>query len=61
MNATYESPYGAIKSSWEFNKNGTWHFRAEIPANTSATVILPNGETREQASGKFTWSGKIGS
>ena len=61
VNATYESPYGAIKSSWEFNKNGTWHFRAEIPANPSATVILPNGETREQASGKFTWSGKIGS
>ncbi len=59
VNATYDSPYGKIKSSWEFGKDGKWSFCAEIPANTSATVVLPGGKTLEAVSGKFSWSGKI--
>jgi len=59
VNATYDSPYGKIKSSWKFDKEGKWSFLAEIPANTSATVVLPGGKTLEAVSGKFSWSGKI--
>jgi alpha-L-rhamnosidase len=38
--ATFESPYGTIRSSWEKRDQGVaYHF--EIPANTTATIMLP--------------------
>lgn len=40
VNASYNSPYGKIESSWKrVGDNLTWHIT--IPANTSATVKLP--------------------
>ncbi|MDD4025970.1 MAG: family 78 glycoside hydrolase catalytic domain [Kiritimatiellae bacterium] len=59
VNATYKSPYGKIKSCWKFGEDGAWLFQAEIPANTSATVVLPDGKTLEAVSGKFSWTCKI--
>ncbi len=41
--ATYLSPFGKIKSAWEY-KNGMYYFEIVIPDNLSATVILPNGK-----------------
>nr|HPR33619.1 family 78 glycoside hydrolase catalytic domain [Prolixibacteraceae bacterium] len=38
--AAYESPYGRIVSDWKRNGN-TMNYSLEIPANTTATVILP--------------------
>jgi len=38
--ATFESPYGTIRSSWEMAGQGV-SYRFEIPANTTATVMLP--------------------
>ena len=38
--ATFESPYGTIVSSWE-RMNAGMVFRFEVPANTTATVMLP--------------------
>lgn len=36
----YDSMYGRIESSWE-KKNGTCNYRFVVPANSSATVYIP--------------------
>jgi alpha-L-rhamnosidase len=51
--ASLESAYGTIASGWE-RKDGKLIFRVKIPANTSATIILPS-PTPE----RITESGKI--
>jgi len=38
--ATFESNYGKIVSGWE-RKDGRLLFTVEIPANSSATIMLP--------------------
>jgi alpha-L-rhamnosidase len=38
--ASFESPYGTIASGWE-RKDGKTIIRLKIPANTTATIILP--------------------
>ena len=38
--AEFESIYGKIKSSWKIEED-TFNYEVEIPANTTATVILP--------------------
>jgi alpha-L-rhamnosidase len=40
VNAVYETNYGTIASRWEI-KNAQFVVDISIPANTSATVILP--------------------
>ena len=40
VNASYECPYGTINSSWKRKKN-VFELRVRIPANTTATVLLP--------------------
>jgi len=53
--ATYESIYGKIVSSWKQNGEKT-SYEIEIPANTTATVILPGSdEPKELGSGKFVF------
>lgn len=50
---SYESIYGTIVSEWEKTAEGiTYH--AVIPANTTATLYLPNRETMELESGEHT-------
>ena len=39
--ARYRSPCGEIKSSWHYAPDGTWIWHFAIPANTTATVIVP--------------------
>ncbi len=43
VSASYESAYGKIVSRMR-KENGLWYFDAEIPANTSATILLPTEE-----------------
>jgi alpha-L-rhamnosidase len=50
--ATLESPYGTIESGWCREGDRT-RFRITIPANTTATISLPDGSTREVGSGKY--------
>jgi alpha-L-rhamnosidase len=38
--ASFESPYGTIASGWE-KKAGKTIVKVKLPANTSATIILP--------------------
>ena len=39
----YQSVYGTVKSSWE-RRNGKTTYKIVIPTNTTAKVILPDGE-----------------
>ena len=40
--ATYDSQYGKISSDWKIDENGNLNIKIEVPANTSATVIIPD-------------------
>jgi alpha-L-rhamnosidase len=43
--ASYDSMYGKIVSDWRID-HGTYHYKVEVPANTTATVSIP---TRDSA------------
>ncbi len=46
----YVSIYGRIVSGWE-RRNGKTMYTVDVPANTTATLVLPNGETHELTAG----------
>ena len=52
IDASYQSIYGQIVSRWKKAK-GKLHWHVEIPANTSATIHLPNNIIKEIGSGKY--------
>lgn len=54
VSATYPSVYGDIKSSWS-RKEGTITWTVNIPANTTATLYLPDGKKQEVGSGTYTY------
>jgi len=53
--ARHITPYGLAKSSWKI-ENGKFDLNVTIPANTTALVILPNGEQSEVGSGEWSWN-----
>ncbi|HTN68017.1 MAG TPA: glycoside hydrolase family 78 protein [Dysgonamonadaceae bacterium] len=53
--AEFNSMYGKIKSAWKI-KAGNFVYDVEVPANTTATVILPNSERKELGSGKYSFN-----
>lgn len=46
------SPYGTIRSGWE-KKDGRLKYFCEIPPNTGATLVLPDGQMHELGSGSY--------
>ncbi len=46
VSATHKSMYGDVKSSWEI-KDGNFNYEVVVPANATATVILPNAKASE--------------
>lgn len=44
--ATYDSPYGVVRSSWHINGD-TFYLEAEVPPNTTGVISIP---TREKES-----------
>ena len=53
--ATVSSPYGMISSSWNKDAKG-FHLDVVIPANTTATVMLPgSGEKKKIGSGSWSF------
>lgn len=51
----FETPYGTIKAGWERNgEDCIYHLT--VPANTTATVILPDGQTFNVGSGDYVYS-----
>lgn len=52
----YQSVYGSVTSGWEKTDDG-YTLNVIIPANTTAEIILPNGQRPEVTAGThtFTW------
>ncbi len=50
--AEYESIYGTIVSEWKM-KGDKFLYHCEIPANTKAKLVLPNGQEHTLGSGKY--------
>lgn len=55
VNASYNSPYGVIKSEWK--KTGDkFYWKVSIPANTTAVLYIPYGDTVEVGSGEYEYN-----
>jgi alpha-L-rhamnosidase len=52
--ASYKSNYGEVTSRWE-RKDGGFHLIVMIPANCSAMVVLPEGESHQVESGRHVY------
>lgn len=50
--ASYRSPYGRIVSRWA-KERGRLKWHVEIPANTTASLHMPDGQTLERGSGAY--------
>jgi alpha-L-rhamnosidase len=55
---SYHSINGIISVSWTC-RNGRFSLSVTIPANTSATIILPNGTTTNAGSGSYRFVAKV--
>ncbi|MDR3140773.1 MAG: glycoside hydrolase family 78 protein [Tannerellaceae bacterium] len=55
---SYNSIYGEIAVSWKIEGN-SFILNVKIPVNTTATVVLPNNETKETGSGEYTFKLRI--
>lgn len=44
--ASYNSLYGKISSEWKIDESGNLNLKIEVPANTSATVVVPDWGSR---------------
>ena len=49
--ATHDSPYGTIRSAWTVD-GGRFELTVDVPAGTSAEIVLPDGARREQGPGR---------
>jgi alpha-L-rhamnosidase len=46
VNASYQSPYGIIKSEWK-KMNNQFNWKVSIPANTTAILYIPASDIKE--------------
>lgn len=53
-NTSYNSLYGEVVSNWKIDGERT-SFCISVPANCTATIILPNGEMHEVCAGRFEY------
>lgn len=57
-NGEQETPRGTIRVSWSLKENFT--LEVDIPAGSTATVILPSGTVREVSFGHWEFSDQLG-
>jgi alpha-L-rhamnosidase len=55
-NASYQTPYGKLISNWKI-EGDTFYLDVEVPANTTATVYVPNFNDKEGYKKEFVGSG----
>jgi hypothetical protein len=55
VKAHYDSPYGRIISHWR-KENGQFILNATVPANSTATVVLPDGASHDAGPGSHQWA-----
>lgn len=53
------SPYGTIRSGWK-KQDGGIVYTCEIPPNTGATLVLPDGQMHELGSGSYCFRADCG-
>lgn len=53
--AVYHSPYGKIVSGWSY-EDGKCKYEVEIPANMTATILLPGKEAVHVTAGCYTYN-----
>ena len=51
---TYDSVYGTVSCAWR-KENGKLTYTITIPANTTATLSLPDGFKQELTAGNYTF------
>ena len=54
VEASYLSPYGLIKTYWK-RENNQVTFTTEIPANVTATFLIPGSDPKVAGSGKYVF------
>ena len=54
VKASLETPYGKASSHWTVKEN-KFVLNIEVPANTEADVILPDGNSQKVGSGAYTF------
>ncbi len=47
VNATYNSLYGEIRSSWSYEESNRFRIQVTLPANTKATIRLPGAHVSQ--------------
>ncbi len=57
VKATYTTLYGDIKVDWK-RENNQFFMTVEVPVNTKATIVLPNGKQQKVGSGKHNFEVK---
>ena len=58
VEASFDSPYGKILSHWRIQDN-RFLLDVVIPSNTSATIVLPDGISKEVSSGEWHFISEI--
>ena len=54
--AEVNTAMGMVKCGWKYNADGTVTVDAEVPFNTEAEIVLPNGESKELVAGVYSFS-----
>ena len=52
--ASYLSPYGQVESRWEKAGN-SMRYTVTIPANCTAEIRLPDGQTKQVTAGEYEY------
>ncbi|WP_418969883.1 alpha-L-rhamnosidase C-terminal domain-containing protein [Alloscardovia omnicolens] len=55
---SFQSEYGTIVCNWK-KEVGQMFYHVEIPRNTTATIILPDGTEQEVGSGVYVFVAKL--
>lgn len=55
--AEYKSVYGTVKCAWQKTSDGVL-YAVSVPANTTATIVLPDGTETAVGAGEYTFAAK---
>ena len=58
VSASTETLYGKISVDWKI-ENNTFQLNVEVPVNTRARIILPDKQSHDVGSGKYSYSVKL--
>jgi alpha-L-rhamnosidase len=52
----HDTPYGTAEAGWRRLEGGRIEITATVPANSSAHVLLPDGQEYDVAAGQYSWT-----